>query len=71
MRIVLLNVNMLYILSVSINLIFIYCICFYFCFFKVIWRLSKNDVKLIEDICDVMNKIVIKGEIVEKMIVEW
>lgn len=70
MRTVLLNANTLYTLSVSINSIFIHCICFYFCHFKAIRRLSKNDVKLTEDICDAMNKIVTKGEILEKMIVE-
>lgn len=37
---------------------------------SAIRRLSKNDVKLTEDICDAMNKIVTKGEIVEKMNVE-
>lgn len=70
MRNVLLNANTLYTLSVSINSIFIHCFCFYFCLFKAIRRLSKNDVKLTEDICDAMNKIVTKGEIVEKMTVE-
>lgn len=72
MRTVLPNANTLYTLSVhvSINSSFKHCICFYFCLFKAIRRLSKNDVKLTEDICDAMNKIVTKGEIVEKMIVE-
>lgn len=45
-------------------------IIFLFLFFKTIRRLSKNDVKLTEDICDAMNKIFTKGEVMEKMIVE-
>lgn len=72
MRNVLLNANTLYTLSVrlSINSIFIHWIGFYFCLFKAIRRLSKNDVKLTKDICVAMNTLVTKGENMEKIIKE-
>lgn len=41
---------------------------FYFFLFKAIRSLSKNDVKLTEDICDAMDKIFTKGEIMEKIV---
>lgn len=37
---------------------------------KAIRRLSSEDVKLIEDVCDVLNKVFTKGEIMEEMIQE-
>lgn len=39
----------------------------------IIWairRLSKNDVKILEDICDIMNKVITRGKAMDEMIVQ-
>lgn len=40
------------------------------CLFKAIRRLSQNDVKMMEDICDIMNKVITTGEKMDEMIVQ-
>lgn len=37
-------------------------------FSKVIRRITSEDVQLIEDACDVLNKVFTKGEIMEEML---